>query len=238
MSNDLVDKTAVDDSDADKTPTADATTGSGSAATAEPAGAGQSTVTTDAPSEQAPIDGAPAAKVDAGKTDGTARGRWRPVLAIAALVAVLAAAVTGWLWFSAATDSKLSYAHTRDDVLTQGNREIVSLNTLDYKNVNGGFDRWLADTTGQLNDGIGKGRADDSKRITDAKTVTTASILSSAVTEVDDQAGKAQMMAAVQVTVTPQQGQPAVKRTRFAAELTRTPQGWKLSSLSPVAADS
>lgn len=175
-----------------------------------------------------------------------AAGRRHPLLAtplritlvVLSVVAVVATGVTGWAWYSAANDGKISYAHSRDDVLAQGDRAIVSLNTLDYKDVNGGFDRWLKVTTGQLAEGINKGRADDTKRIQDAKTVTSARVLGSAVTEVDSQAGKARMIAAVEITVTPVQGQPALKRSRFEAQLDRTDQGWKLSSLQPVAADS
>lgn len=162
----------------------------------------------------------------------------RIALLALAVVAVAAAGWTGWEWYSAAHDGKLAYAHTRDDVLSQGERGIVSLNTLDYRDVNGGFTRWLQASTGQLADGINNGRADDTKRIQDAKTVTTARVLGSSVTEVDDQAGKARMIAAVEVTVTPAQGQPAVKRSRFEAQLARTDQGWKISSLQPVAAQS
>lgn len=174
----------------------------------------------------------------AGKRHALFASPLRVAVVVLAVVAVAAAGWTGWSWYSTATDGKIAYAHTRDDVLAQGEHAIVSLNTLDYKDVNGGFDRWLQVTTGQLSDGITKGRADDTKRIQDAKTVTTARVLGSAVTEIDDQAGKARMIAAVEITVTPVQGQPATKRSRFEAQLDRTDHGWKLSALQPVASES
>jgi len=64
-----------------------------------------------------------------------------------------------------------------------------------------------------------------------AQTVSTAKILSGAVTELDTRTGKAGVMIALRITVEAPKSKPAVKESRMLGELTRTPDGWKLSAL-------
>jgi Mce-associated membrane protein len=113
--------------------------------------------------------------------------------------------------------------------------DIANFNTLDYHQVNQGLDRWAQSSTGQLHDEVEKGRQANAQRIVQAKASTKATVLDAALTQFDPQAGKARMIAVVKVDVTPEGQPPAEKRNRYQADLTRTPDGWKLASLGPVA---
>ncbi len=159
------------------------------------------------------------------------------VLVAAILLAVsgAAAGAFGVSWAVAANDSSIDLAHTRDKVLQAGRQAIINFNTLDYRQVEKGLDRWARSSTGPLHEQVVKGRKANAERIRKAKTTTTAEIVDAALTELNTRAGKAQMIAVVKVTVTPEGKQPGVKRSRYQAELTRVQDGtWKLSKLGPV----
>lgn len=163
--------------------------------------------------------------------------RANPVLLAAvalAVVAVCCAAWAGWTWYGAANDDSLGYAKTRDEVLAAGEQSVQNLNTLDHRKLSGGLDAWEASTTGDLRGQLKKGRGEFEKRIREARTVTSAKILSSAVAELDERAGKAGVLIAVRTTVSAPKEKPATKQTRIRGELTRTADGWKLSALEQV----
>jgi len=159
-------------------------------------------------------------------------------LVLAALVLALAAAGaagwTGWSWWSAAHDDSLRYSHTRDEVLRSAEQAIQNLNTLDYRTAEKGVDLWTESTTGTLRDQLTQGRQNFLTQIRKAKTVTTAKILDGAVTELDDRAGKASVIVAIELSVTPATGRPTTKRERLAGQLTRIGSTWKLSSIGQV----
>lgn len=159
------------------------------------------------------------------------------MLAAAILLAMsaLTAGAFGVSWAVAANDSSIDLAQTRDEVLSQGRQAVINFNTLDYKHVQRGLDRWERSSTGALHEQVVQGRKANAARIEKAKTTTEAEILASALTELNTRAGKARMIAVVRVTITPEGKQPTVKRSRYKAELTRVNSGtWKLSSLGPV----
>jgi Mce-associated membrane protein len=151
-------------------------------------------------------------------------------------VAALVFAVLSVLsWHSADTSGSLKYAKSRDAVVLAARQDIVVLNTLSYKNVDGGLQSWLGASTGTLHDQISQVSAADKKQITDAKTVTTGKVIDAAATQLDDRAGSATVIAAVEVTVTPSSGKATTKRNRFSATMTRIDGAWKLSDLQQVA---
>jgi Mce-associated membrane protein len=164
--------------------------------------------------------------------------RPRRLLVLSALVFALiaggTAGWTGWSWWSAAHDDSLRYSHTRDEVLRTAEQAIQNLNTLDYRTAESGIDLWVESTTGALRDQLNQGRQNFLTQIQKAKTITTAKILDGAVTELDDRAGKASVIVAIELTVTPATGRPTTKRERLAGQLTRTGSTWKLSSIGQV----
>ncbi len=154
--------------------------------------------------------------------------------AVAVALVVLAAgcaAYFGWSWYAAAHDDSLAYSRAREAVLRAGEQGVQNMNTLDYRHVDQGLTSWEESSTGDLHEQLVQGRSRFGSQVQQAKTVTVAKILDGAVTELDDRAGRAGVMVALQITVTPPKGQATTKQSRMRAELTRTSSGWKLSAL-------
>ncbi|WP_137229091.1 hypothetical protein [Streptomyces sp. BPSDS2] len=153
---------------------------------------------------------------------------------VALALAVCAAGAAGWGGWSryeAAHDDAASFAQARDDALAAGEQAVQNMNTLDHRSLEKGLDSWEQSTTGDLHRQLIDGRDAFAKQITEAKTVSTAEVLSGAVTELDQRAGRAGVMVAIRVTVIAPKGEPAVKESRLLGSLTRTADGWKLSAL-------
>ena len=153
---------------------------------------------------------------------------------IVVILAAVFAAWGGWSWWSAAHDDARQFALDRQAVTQAAQHDIATLNTLDYRKVDDGLQAWLKVSTGTLHDQLAQTGTDSRKQLEQAKTVTTAQVMDTAVTALDQRAGTAKLIAAVQLDVTPSQGQPTSKRTRFQADLTRTGNGWQVSALAPV----
>ncbi|MFI9586262.1 hypothetical protein ACIHCQ_31480 [Streptomyces sp. NPDC052236] len=163
-----------------------------------------------------------------------ARTTRNPLLAAALALTVAAAGFAGWggwSWYSAAHDDSTAYAKQRDAALAAGEQAVQNMNTLDHRDLKRGLDTWEESATGELRKQLTDGRGEFEKQIQQAKTVTSAKVLSGAVTELDDRAGRASVLVAVRITVTAPKGKPAEKESRMLGELTRTPEGWKLSAL-------
>ncbi len=171
-------------------------------------------------------------------TTDTSIRRARPAVIAVCVALVLSAGAAlffGVSWALAAGSQSVTYAQERDQVQRVGSQDVINFNTLDYRKVQQGLDLWVASSTGPLHDEVMQGRQANADKITQAKATTQAEVLDSAVTELDDRAGKARMIAVVRVTVTPDGQPPSVKRSRYQAELTRDGDGqWRLSGLSPV----
>jgi len=162
---------------------------------------------------------------------GTTRN---PLVIAATALTVVAAAVAGWGgWerYEATHDDAASYAQARDDALAAGEQAVQNMNTLDHRTLEKGLDSWEESTTGDLHRQLVEGRDAFAEQIVAAKTVSTAKVLSGAVTELDERAGRAGVMVALRVTVAAPKGEPAVKESRMLGTLTRTSEGWKLSAL-------
>jgi Mce-associated membrane protein len=166
---------------------------------------------------------------------GAVRAGTRNSLVIAALALVVCAAGAagwgGWLRYEATHDDAASFAQARDDALAAGEQAVQNMNTLDHRSLEKGLDSWEQSTTGDLYRQLVDGRDAFTKQIAETKTVSTAKVLSGAVTELDQRAGRAGVMVALRVTVTAPKGEPAVKESRLLGSLTRTAEGWKLSAL-------
>ncbi|RFU43237.1 hypothetical protein DZF91_02305 [Actinomadura logoneensis] len=154
------------------------------------------------------------------------------------VIAGLAAAWFGWSYQQASSDKGISQARTRDDVLRSAEQEIVNLNTLDYTKIDQGLSLWQDSTTADLYNQIVQGRQQLAASVTKAKTVSTAKILESGITELDSDAGKAGVMVAIRVTVTTPDGRSSASIRRLSGQLTRTSDGWRLSALGQAATSS
>lgn len=147
------------------------------------------------------------------------------------LIAAVCAAWFGWGWYGAAHDDGLAYAKVRDEVLRSGSQAVQNLTTLDHRDLDRYLRAWQDSSTSELYQQIVQGRATFEADVRKARTITTAKVLEAAVTELDEHAGTAGIIAAVQITVTPPEGAPATRRSRLIGRMTRTAQGWKLSAL-------
>jgi Mce-associated membrane protein len=160
-----------------------------------------------------------------------------PLVATALVLAVLAAgfaAWSGWSLYRASNAGPPPSAQLRDQVLQAGEQAVQNFNTLDYRKVAAGLALWEQASTGPLLAEIKAGHSQFTQQIEQTKTVTTARILDGALTALNQQAGTASLMVAVQITVTPASGSPATKQSRLLGTLTRTSSGWKLSALGQV----
>jgi Mce-associated membrane protein len=192
----------------------------------------------DAESADAEADDAKPSKpsdAEAEDTDKPQQPNGKRTLALAlAVVAAVCAAWFGWSWYGAAHDESLHYSSARDEALRAGEQAIQNLNTLDYRSLDEGLKVWQDSSTSQLYQQIVQGRQGFEQAVRKAQTITSAKVLDAAVTELDQHAGKASVIVALQVTVTPPKGEPTVKKTRLMGQLTRTSTGWKLSALAPA----
>jgi Mce-associated membrane protein len=154
------------------------------------------------------------------------------------LVAVVFAAWAGESWLTAPRASAVGQA--RDEALREGEQAVLNFNTLSYRSVGKGVKLWEQSSTGALHSEIAAGQSTFEQQIQRARTVTTAKILDAALTAVNVRTGTASIIVAMQITVTPAHGAAATKQSRQEGVLTRTPSGWKLSSLeqAPVGAAS
>jgi Mce-associated membrane protein len=163
------------------------------------------------------------------------RGRWPLRVAVALVVAALVfAGWAGWTWWQTGHDESLSYAQAREEVLTAGRSHVTLLTTLDSSDVDAGIDRWLSVSTGALRDELAGTDAKTRTTLHEGGTVATGRVLDAAVSELDTRTGTAKLLVSVEIATSSGGGEPATKRNRFVAGLTRTDQGWLLSALDQV----
>lgn len=164
--------------------------------------------------------------------------RWpRALLAVAVgltLVALAGAVWFGVAWIRAGNDEALDRAKVRDRVDEDARTAIATFHTLDYRAVDRGMDSWANASTGSLRDEVVGSRDSRKKAIEAAKSTTTAVVLASAVTELNEFEGQATVIAAVKMTVTLDGKPPEDKYVRVQGALQRTAEGWKLSGIGQV----
>ncbi|MFF2010567.1 hypothetical protein ACFVWY_16035 [Streptomyces sp. NPDC058195] len=153
------------------------------------------------------------------------------------LVAVAACALGGWSYLGARGDDSLAYAKSRDAALADGTHRLALLNSLDAKDarsVDAGLGTWLDSATGPFRDQLGRTRTKDAAELTKAGATARGKVTDAALTALDERTGTAEMIATVDVEVTPRTGQGGTERKRFEATLARTPDGWKVKSLTAI----
>ncbi|MFG2145669.1 hypothetical protein ACGFRG_15920 [Streptomyces sp. NPDC048696] len=162
-----------------------------------------------------------------------ARGRpsRTAVMLLVAALALACAVWTGGSWYASAHDEQAAFARTRDAALRAGEQAVQNMNTLDYGDLARGLDVWERSATGDLLGELKGSRTQFEQQVRDARTATTAKVLSGAVTELDERAGRARVMVAIRITVVTADKKSTTKDSRMLGELTRTSAGWKLSRL-------
>ena len=151
------------------------------------------------------------------------------VLVVAAVLAVLAAAFSGWSWWRAASDDSSARGRERDAVLAAAGPELVTLNTIDYRNAGADVDRWIAATTGQYGKDLAGDRQLQIDRASSARTVSSASLVQAAVTEISD--GTARLLAVLDVRVSTGGAAVTPRLNRLTVDVSRASDGWKISGV-------
>ncbi|MEU2671342.1 hypothetical protein ABZ622_21210 [Streptomyces sp. NPDC007164] len=155
----------------------------------------------------------------------------------ALLAAVLICALGGWSYARARGDDGLAYAKSRDAALADGRHHLARLNSLDAKDartVDAGLGGWLGSSTGPLHDQLARTRSKDAKELTRAGATAHGKVTDAALTALDERTGTAELIATVDVEVTPRTGRSGTERKRFEATLSRTADGWKVKALTAI----
>lgn len=154
----------------------------------------------------------------------------------ALLVGLLAAAVGGWMWWSAAHDDDLALAETRDTVLIAGQQHIETLNSLDHRDVDAGLEAWADATTGTMHDQMKAIDETQRQLLADQQKISEGRVVEAGVLSLDGDT--ATVVAAVEITVADGAApgtEPTVKRQRYSADLRLVGDEWKLENLVQVA---
>lgn len=131
-------------------------------------------------------------------------------------------------------DDAVAIRTARDEALKAGRDAVVTMNTLDYRDVDAGLDKWAEVTTGSLHDEVVNGRGESKQAIENAKSVTKVEVITSAVKAVDERAGTATVLVALKVNVSTSGNDPTDKYMRIEGTVFRTDQGWKLDGIKQV----
>ncbi|MGP9017359.1 hypothetical protein ACT1U9_02985 [Streptomyces sp. BR1] len=161
--------------------------------------------------------------------------RRRTIVLVGLVLAIALCGVSAWTYVRARGDDDLAYAKSRDAVLAVGRTYVARLNSIDDRDVDKGLDGWLDATTGPLRDELRSTRAKGADVLKEQGATTSAEVTDAAVTQLDDRAGTARLIATVRIEARPRTGAPTTDRKRFEAGLVRTGGGWKLTSLTAVA---
>ncbi|MFJ9624191.1 hypothetical protein [Streptomyces sp. NPDC101181] len=155
----------------------------------------------------------------------------------ALLVAALLCSLGAWSYHQAREDRSLSYAKARDAALAEGRRHLTTLNTLDGTDgtrVDAGLRGWLDASTGALHDELKRTAKADARTLTTAGDTARGKVTAAALTALDERTGTAELIATVDVEVTPRTGAAGTQRKRFGAALARTGDGWKVKALTAI----
>ncbi len=161
----------------------------------------------------------------------------RSALAVVAVLAVLACGTAGWFgvsWVRAAHSESIDLVIERDTVLREARQAAVTLTTLDPVRVEESLGLWKRSVTGSLAEEFGSNREDYARMISERRSRSESKVVDAAVAELDSRQGTARVLVGLDVTVIPEQGEPAVSQQRLQLQMTRTDAGWKASGINPV----
>lgn len=162
---------------------------------------------------------------------------WGLVGWAAVVAAVVFLGWSGWTVWQDDPGARPSGPERVRDVVLKGAREqIAVLNTMNPARVDDGLRAWLDASTGPLHDQLKRDEPANRAKIGKSRTTAEATVTGAAVTSLDVRAGKAKVIASVQVELALQGGAPTLQRKRFEAGTSRTPSGWKLESLTAIPA--
>jgi Mce-associated membrane protein len=150
-----------------------------------------------------------------------------------ALAALIAAAVFGIQWWSAASDDNTALAQARDDVVRVGGAAVKAYTQVDYQDLDGFFKRQNDISDPGMQAQLKNLEPTYRQSLTSQKIKVTTTIQDIAVEELDDHQGKASFLAAITTLVT-QGTTSANKALRLEVQMSRVGTDWKLSGIDSV----
>jgi Mce-associated membrane protein len=167
---------------------------------------------------------------------GAAPDRRLHLVLVGGAVLLLVASVFTWWRASNHDASMVEQAKVRDAVLITATGAIETLNSLDYRDVDGGLESWGKVTTGTLHDQLVNETPYYKEFLVDQQAITVAEVVDAAVVDLTDDT--ATVIASIEQTVridTGADAEPTVKRNRFAADLVKVGDEWLVETLDQVA---
>lgn len=156
---------------------------------------------------------------------------------VVALLTVLACLAAGWYgvaWYRVSHDESLEIAQIREEVLRDARQAAINLNTLDHRSLQEDFDLWEQVTTGAVLEELHTNRDSYAAAVGEARTSSTATIVESAVADLNAPSGRARVLVGVDVTYRPEEGQASCVLQRLQLEMKRVAAIWKVDRLAPV----
>lgn len=169
--------------------------------------------------------------------------RRHPLVLAAVALLVLCAGAAVWFgiaWLRAGTDDALDVARARDNAVRAGEQAVITFHTMDYRSVDANLDRWVAASTGDMLAQLERGRASGKSVIEQSQRISTATVYSTAVIDLNDTTGTATVISAVHQKITEAGAdKPVDKYLRVQAALQRVSADgedrWLLSGLTYIA---
>src|SRR5215472_173075 len=126
----------------------------------------------------------------------------------------------------AAADAAAGAAALRD-----ARRDVLTMNTMDYRQVSVDWQAWLGVSTGTLHGQLSQSAAVLTQQFQEQKLITSGTIIKAEVAAADSVAGTATIIGTEDLHII-NNGTPAVNHEGFRADLSRTPGGWRLTAFA------
>jgi Mce-associated membrane protein len=160
--------------------------------------------------------------------------RRKPLLIAAVVVVVLVAGIWGGTaWWHAHQAAQRAAADAAAGVvaLRDGQQDINTMNTMDYRRLDACMKAWLSATTGTLHGQLSQSATDLETEFQAEELVTSGKITVAKVVQADSVAGTATMLGTEDLLVTLGTTQ-STKHNGFRADLVRTAVGWRLNTFT------
>ncbi|TDC41835.1 hypothetical protein E1281_36930 [Actinomadura sp. KC345] len=142
-----------------------------------------------------------------------------------------------WSLYQADRGADNEYAAARDDLTRAAVQHITLLNTIDPKRADIDLAHWQRVATGPFHEALKADMPTARAKFAKQTAPSHGKVTALAVTEFDDPAGKATVVASVRIftEATGDDGRRTEQRKRYEVGMQRVAGGWKVSSLKPLA---
>jgi Mce-associated membrane protein len=158
----------------------------------------------------------------------------RRILVIAVGLLLVLGGLLVWSPWSSSQDSAAQHLTTaRDSATKAASDALIAFNTADPANAGATVDRWIGLSGGALESKLKRNRARAIQTVRRGGD-STATILETAVSSIDDSAGVATVLSVVEIRSTPRGGKPSTDVSRFRVLMQRLGKTWRITYLETV----